>query len=76
MVLPGGAFPAIRGLDFLQKTQMLADVATREYDFKFAPGIRGKFSEWGRVRTECPFLQSLLEEASHSWAISEIGGGS
>jgi hypothetical protein len=59
MVLPGGAFPAILGLDFLQKTQMLVDVASREYEFRFAPDFRGKFSEWGRVRAECPFLQSL-----------------
>ena len=40
-VLRGGHFPAILGLDFLNRTKMLVDVASREFSFGFAPNCKG-----------------------------------
>ena len=42
-VLKEGLFPAILGLDFLDRTKMLLDVASRKFGFGFAPGYSGTF---------------------------------
>ena len=43
-VLNEGPFPAILGLDFLQRTQMRVDLTSRTFSFAFAPERSGSFS--------------------------------
>jgi hypothetical protein len=42
-VLRGGPFPVILGLDFMNRTGMLLDVASRTFSFGFAAGCEGVF---------------------------------
>ena len=42
-VLNDGPFPAILGLDFLQRAQMRVDLPTRNFSFTFAPDRVGSF---------------------------------
>jgi hypothetical protein len=48
-VLKGGLFPAIVGLDFLDRTKILIYVASRKFSFGFAPDCSGVISEWNAV---------------------------
>jgi hypothetical protein len=41
--LRSGPFPAILGLDFMDRTKMLVDVASRKFSFGFAPKCSGPF---------------------------------
>ena len=63
-VLKEGLFPAILGLDFLNKTKMVVDVASRRYSFGFAPDCSGAFVKWDRIGEGEQFLQNLCKEAS------------
>jgi hypothetical protein len=47
--LNGGPIPAILGMDFLSRTNMLVDTAPRIFSFGFAPNSLGHFSRdnWG-----------------------------
>jgi hypothetical protein len=40
-ILERGSFPVILGLDFLERTKMVVDVASRKFSFVFAPDIVG-----------------------------------
>jgi hypothetical protein len=63
-ILPVSPFPAILGLDFLQRTQMVIDVPSRKFNFRFAPDQYGTFvtgvSDVGRGED---FFQVLMSEA-------------
>jgi hypothetical protein len=83
-ILKTGIFPAILGLDFLEKTRMLVDAAVRQFSFGFAPECRGVFEFW--ISPECrgvfvkgspvgekePFLQNLCDEALNREAMPEV----
>jgi len=77
-VLRGGPFPAILGLDFLNRTRMLVDVASREFSFGFAPNCKGTFSSENPDLGNELFLQNLGEEVSDVAGNSEgrVGGRS
>ena len=63
-VLKEGLFPAIIDLDFLNKTKMVVDVASRSYSFGFAPDRKGVFVRWDKPSGGEQFLQNLCDEAS------------
>ena len=63
-VLNGGPFPAILGIDFLRRTQMMVNAATKTFSFGFAPGKIGHFSRCEGERERQPYLQGLLRETS------------
>ena len=63
-VLKEGLFPAILGLDFLDKTKMVVTVASRSYSFGFAPDRSGAFVRWDKTGKGEQFLQNLCDEAS------------
>jgi len=74
-VLGGGPFPAILGLDILDCTKMVADVASSKFSYGFAPSSFGTFSvpNWdGEVE---PYIQNLREEASNMATVSEVWPG-
>jgi hypothetical protein len=63
-ILPMSPFPAILGLDFLQRTQMVIDVPSRRFNFRFAPDQYGSFvtGDSDGTRGE-DFFQVLMSEA-------------
>jgi len=63
-VLNGGPFPAILGIDFLRRTQMMVNAATKTFSFGFAPSKIGHFSRCEGERERQPYLQGLLRETS------------
>ena len=63
-VLNGGPFPAILGIDFLERTQMMVNAASKTFSFGFAPDKIGHFSRCDWEGEDQPFLQGLLEETS------------
>ena len=71
-VLRGGPFPAILGLDFLNRTKMRVDVASRKFSFGFAPNCSGTFSLQSPNVGNQLFLQNLCEEVSD---MAENAGG-
>jgi hypothetical protein len=71
-ILKEGIFPAIFGLDFLEKTRMVVDVAARQFSFGFAPECRGVFFKGSLVGEKEPFLQNLCDEALNREAMPEV----
>jgi hypothetical protein len=71
-VLRGGPFPAILGLNFLDRTKMVVDVASRKFSFGFAPSCFGTFSVSNLDIDVEPYLQNLCEEASNRSTVSEV----
>jgi hypothetical protein len=63
-VLREGLLPAILGLDFLDRTKMVVDVASRRYSFGFVPGRSGVFAEWNGTSEGEQFLQNLCDKVS------------
>jgi len=63
-ILHDGPFPAILGMDFLCRTQMRVDVASRTYCFGFAPGKTGSFADEELKPRPEPYLQQLCGEAA------------
>jgi len=74
MVLDGGPFPVILGLNFLTRTQMVIDVSSKRSSFRFHPDCVGDFSSWVKAQTGHVFLQSLTDEVSQ-WS-KELNGES
>ena len=62
-VLNEGPFPAILGLDFLQRTRMTVDLPDRLFGFAFAPNSVGSFSVDTTDEGEEPFLHELCTMA-------------
>jgi hypothetical protein len=62
-VLKGGPFPMILGLDFLDRTGMLVDVAARRFSFRFARDRVGSFIVPGGKEEGQPYLNELRREA-------------
>jgi len=63
-ILDGGLFPVFLGLDFLTWTQMVIDVSSKRFSFRFHPSCVGDFSTWEKAQTGHSFLQSLTDEVS------------
>jgi hypothetical protein len=60
--LRGGPFPAILGLDFMDRTRMLVDVASRKFSFAFSTNCSGTFSLENLDFGDEVYLQHLCEE--------------
>ena len=67
-----GPFPAILGLDILDCTKIIVDVASRKFSFGFAPSCSGTFSVPNFDIEFEPLLQNLCEEASNMATVSEV----
>jgi hypothetical protein len=70
-VLREGPFPAILGMDFLTRTGMVVDAASRTFSFGFAPESRGSLSVRDGTRENEQWLQTLCDEASNMTAVPE-----
>ena len=58
-LLNGVPFPIILGLDFLQRTSMVVDMASMTFSFRFSPQCSGRFGNSGEVIEGEPFLRKL-----------------
>jgi len=65
-LLNGGPFPIILGLDFLQRTSMVVDMASRTFSFRFAPQCSGRFGNSGEGIEGEPFLRNLVAQVCGS----------
>ena len=72
-VLKGGPFPAILGLDFLGRTKMRVDVASRKFSFGFSPEVIGTFSGRERDGEEGPYFQNLCCEVANGGSATDGG---
>lgn len=72
-VLKGGPFPAILGLDFLGRTKMRVDVASRKFSFGFSAEVSGTFSGREMDSEEGPYLQNLCCEVANGASATEGG---
>jgi hypothetical protein len=63
-ILKEGPFPAILGLNFLARTRMTVDVASRKFSFAFAPEFSNSLLVREGTRENEPWLQTLCEEAA------------
>jgi hypothetical protein len=70
-VLSGGPFPVILGLDFMNRTGMMLDVASRKFSFGFAPGCSGVFCLDDLGVCEGGYLQRLQDEVRELASVSE-----
>ena len=73
MVLNGGPFPLILGLDFLQLTSMVVDMASRTFSFRFVQQCSGRFGSSHKKIEGEPFLQQLVVKVCES-AERQVGG--
>ena len=62
--MEGGPFSMILGPDFLRKTKMVLDVASKKYSFGFAPNCSGEFCCWEEKRDGEGYLQNLTAKVS------------
>jgi hypothetical protein len=62
-ILNGGPFPVILALDFMRRSRMQVDVASRTFRFGFAPETVGVFSMDGEKSGAVEFLQRLVTQA-------------
>ena len=74
-VLKGGSFPVILGLDFLERTKMVMDVASRKFSFAFAPDVVGAFGVPQEGGDGDSYLLELLREAVRLSTLSEDPSG-
>jgi hypothetical protein len=63
-ILNEGPFPAILGLDFLQRAQMWVDLFSRTYSFDFAPSSIGSFFPGKPDEGNEPYLQHLCVDVA------------
>jgi len=66
MILNDRPFLIILGLDFLQRTSMMVDMASRTFSFRFAPQCSGRFGNSGEGIEGEPFLQNLVAQVCGS----------
>ena len=71
-VLNEGPFPAILGLDFLQRTQMKVDLLSRTFGSAFPRDRVGSFSPGECVERSEPFLQQLCLDAAELITITRV----
>jgi hypothetical protein len=74
-VLSGGPFPVILGLDFINRTVMMLDVASRRFSFRSAPSTSGVFYLDDLSVGEGGYLQRLRDEVRELASMSETGSG-
>ena len=72
-MLKGGLFPVILGLNFVDCTKMLVDVASRKFSFVFTSGCIGAFLEWKLIGEGEPLLQNFCEE-HRTWRLCWTSG--
>ena len=70
-LLNGGPFPIILGLDFLQRTSMVVDMASRTFNYRFGPQCSGRFGNSGEGIEGEPFLRNLVAQV---WVSAEGKG--
>jgi len=63
-ILDEGPFAAILGMDFLARTQMRVDVASRTFSFTSAPSRVGSFSPGAFQEVSDPYFRQLCDEAA------------
>ena len=71
-ILNEGPFPAILGLDFLQRTRMTVDLPARLFGFAFAPNSVGSFSVGTTDEGQEPFLYELCTMAMGLSSIAQV----
>ena len=71
-ILNDGPFPAILGLDFLQRTQMTLDLPSRSFGFAFAPDSVGSFLTEVGISGDEPFLLELCMKAVELTTIAQV----
>jgi hypothetical protein len=71
-VLNEGPFPAILGLDFLNRTQMRVDIPAGTFSFAFASEKEGRFSPGNDGTGSEPFLQQLCTEATEMISLAKL----
>ena len=71
-ILQNGPFPAILGLDFLQRSQMTLDIPSKSFRFNFAPGVVGAFNIDIDCNQEDPFLKELCVSAAELTSIAQV----
>jgi hypothetical protein len=62
-ILKEGPFPAILGVDFLTRTEMLVNAASQTFSFTFAPECSGSLSVRDGTSENKLWLQTLCDEA-------------
>jgi hypothetical protein len=70
-ILSEGPFPVILGLDFMKRTGMLLDMASRTSSFGFSPGCSGVFCLEDLDVCEGGYLQHLRDEVRAMTSLSE-----
>ena len=65
-LLNGRPFPIILGLDFLQRTSMVVDMASRSFSFRFAPQCSGRFGNSGEGIEGEPFIRNFVAQVCGS----------
>jgi len=63
-VLNGGPFPVILGLDFMCRTSMRVEIASRRFSFEFAPHCVGEFGNQTEEVGDDQYLRSLAAQVS------------
>jgi hypothetical protein len=71
-VLNDGPFPAILGMDFLNRTQMRVDIPAGTFSFAFAPEKEWRFSPGDDGTGSEPFLQQLCTEATAMISLAKL----
>jgi hypothetical protein len=71
-VLRGGPFPAILGLDFMDRARLLVDVISQEFSFGFSPNCRGTFTLENLDVGDEVYTHHLCEEALKMALVSEV----
>jgi len=71
-ILKGGPFPAIFELHFLERTQMLGDVADRKFSFAFAPCRVASFVVPKENLQGETYFQRLRDEAGKLTSLSGV----
>jgi hypothetical protein len=71
-ILKEGPFPAILGLEFLTRTRMMVNAASRTFSFDFAPDCIGSLSVRDGTRENEVWLQSLCDEVVGITVVPEV----
>ena len=71
-ILDGGPFPALLGLDFLQRTQMMLNLPDKTFGYAFAPTKVGSFGVDIPVGDCEPYLYQLCVNVSDLDSIANV----